>query len=82
MTLDTNNDNSDNHSTTESLSSKLSVDLDDAIQAAKNKLIEQQHDDGHWVYELEADCTIPAEYILMNHFVDEVDDETEQKIAQ
>jgi squalene-hopene/tetraprenyl-beta-curcumene cyclase len=90
MTLDTDNDDSNNHpgnlsgnhAGTKSLSSKLSIDLDDAIQAAKNKLIEQQHEDGHWVYELEADCTIPAEYILMNHFVDEVDDETEQKIAR
>ncbi|MGB1799992.1 MAG: hypothetical protein ACPHLK_04095, partial [Gammaproteobacteria bacterium] len=80
MTLDTDNDDSNNHpgnlsgnhAGTKSLSSKLSIDLDDAIQAAKNKLIEQQHEDGHWVYELEADCTIPAEYILMNHFVDEV----------
>ena len=48
----------------------------------KIKLLEQQQDDGHWVYELEADSTIPAEYILMNHFVGEIDDEIEQKIAQ
>jgi squalene-hopene/tetraprenyl-beta-curcumene cyclase len=82
MTLDTHNDNPLNSSAGESSSNKTPADLDDAIQSAKNKLHEQQHDDGHWVYELEADCTIPAEYILMNHFVDEVDDETEQKIAQ
>ena len=37
--------------------------------------------DGHWVYQLEADCTIPAEYILMNHFADEIDDKLELKIA-
>jgi squalene-hopene/tetraprenyl-beta-curcumene cyclase len=82
MTLDTNNDSTQNPTLDESHSRKVSIELDDAISAAKNKLIEQQHDDGHWVYELEADCTIPAEYILMNHFVDEIDDETEQKIAQ
>lgn len=82
MTLDTHNDNALNSSAEESSSKITSAYLDDAIQAAKNKLLEQQHDDGHWVYELEADCTIPAEYILMNHFVDEVDDETELKIAQ
>jgi len=51
--------------------------LKQAIQSAKNKLVSQQHEDGHW----EADCTIPAEYILMNHFVDEIDDELESKIA-
>jgi squalene-hopene/tetraprenyl-beta-curcumene cyclase len=83
MTLETHNDSALNHSLEESHSKNTAaVDLNDAIQSAKNKLLEQQHDDGHWVYELEADCTIPAEYILMNHFVDEVDDETEHKIAQ
>lgn len=55
--------------------------LKQAIQSAKNTLVSQQHEDGHWVYRLEADCTIPAEYILMNHFVDEIDDELESKIA-
>ena len=55
--------------------------LKQAIQSAKNALVSQQQGDGHWVYQLEADCTIPAEYILMNHFVDEIDDELESKIA-
>lgn len=82
MTLDGHNDNSSFPSNGESHSSETSAHIEDAIQSARNKLLEQQHDDGHWVYELEADCTIPAEYILMNHFVDEIDDETEQKIAQ
>ncbi len=56
--------------------------LNQAIQTARAKLLAEQQEDGHFIYELEADCTIPAEYILMNHFVDEIDDETEQKIAQ
>jgi len=55
--------------------------LKEAIQSAKSALVSQQHEDGHWIYQLEADCTIPAEYILMNHFVDEIDDELESKIA-
>ena len=55
--------------------------LEDAIRAARGQLLTEQHEDGHWVYELEADCTIPAEYILMNHFAGEVDDQTEQEIA-
>jgi squalene-hopene/tetraprenyl-beta-curcumene cyclase len=82
MTLDTHNDNALNQVNGDSHSKVTSINLDEAIQSAKNKLLDQQHDDGHWVYELEADCTIPAEYILMNHFVDEIDDETEHKIAQ
>jgi squalene-hopene/tetraprenyl-beta-curcumene cyclase len=59
----------------------LPLSLKDAINAARESLLKHQQPDGHWVYELEADCTIPAEYILMNHFVGEIDDELEQKIA-
>ncbi len=55
--------------------------LDDAIRSARQALIGQQQADGHWVYELEGDCTIPAEYILMMHFMDEVDVDLERKIA-
>ena len=59
----------------------MPLDLDDAIEVARDTLLKQQQDDGHWVYELEADCTIPAEYILMNHFVGEVNDQLEKRIA-
>lgn len=55
--------------------------LKHAIEQALNALLSKQKPDGHWIYELEADSTIPAEYILMNHFIDEVDDETERYIA-
>ena len=51
------------------------------IKQAHTKIVKQQKQDGHWIYELEADCTIPAEYILMNHFTGEIDDKTEKKIA-
>ncbi|MCG8379987.1 MAG: squalene--hopene cyclase [Proteobacteria bacterium] len=82
MTLDTQNANASNLAIDESASQNLVLNLEESIQAACEKLLDQQHSDGHWVYELEADCTIPAEYILMNHFVGEIDDETEEKIAQ
>ncbi len=82
MTLDTQNETTNHVTNAESGSRNLLSSLKETIQAARNTLLEQQHDDGHWVYELEADCTIPAEYILMNHFVGEIDDDTEQKIAQ
>ena len=55
--------------------------LKESIDLASDALLAQQQDDGHWVYELEADCTIPAEYILMMHFVGEVDEALEQRIA-
>src|SRR5579885_1216522 len=59
----------------------LHAEVEAAVRRARSALIAQQHADGHWVYELEADCTIPAEYILMNPFMDEVDEVLERKIA-
>jgi squalene-hopene/tetraprenyl-beta-curcumene cyclase len=55
--------------------------LDRAIAAARDGLISAQHEKGFWSYELEADCTIPAEYIMMMHFLDEIDSALEHKIA-
>jgi squalene-hopene/tetraprenyl-beta-curcumene cyclase len=55
--------------------------LDRAIAESRDALIAQQHEQGYWLYELEADCTIPAEYIMMMHFLDEIDAELEVKIA-
>ena len=43
-----------------------------AAESARDYLLDQQHPEGYWVFELEADCTIPAEYILMMHFMDEM----------
>ncbi|MCC6714140.1 MAG: hypothetical protein IT496_02840, partial [Gammaproteobacteria bacterium] len=57
------------------------AELEDSIDRARRGLESEQHADGHYIYELEADCTIPAEYIMMNHFMGEVDDVLERKIA-
>jgi squalene-hopene/tetraprenyl-beta-curcumene cyclase len=57
------------------------AELEDSIDQARRGLESEQHEDGHFIYELEADCTIPAEYIMMNHFMGEVDDVLERKIA-
>jgi squalene-hopene/tetraprenyl-beta-curcumene cyclase len=48
--------------------------LDAGIAAARDALLAQQHDDGHWLFELEADATIPAEYILLIHYLGEAPD--------
>jgi squalene-hopene/tetraprenyl-beta-curcumene cyclase len=45
--------------------------LHPAINRALDALLAAQKPDGHWVYELEADATIPAEYVLMVHFLGE-----------
>lgn len=55
--------------------------LDEAIDRAEKALIALQHPDGSWCFELEADCTIPAEYIMMMHFRDEIDEALQAKIA-
>ncbi len=55
--------------------------LDGAIERAKEHLLRLQNQDGYWVFELEADCTISSEYILMMHFMDEIDEALQAKIA-
>ena len=56
--------------------------LDLAIASASTSLRRLQREDGHFVFELEADATIPAEYVLMRHYLAEpVDAELERKIA-
>jgi len=55
--------------------------LEQAIVRAREALLALQHRDGFWCFELEADCTIPAEYILMMHYMDEVDHGLQEKIA-
>jgi squalene-hopene/tetraprenyl-beta-curcumene cyclase len=56
--------------------------LDRRIEAAAAALRASQHANGHWVFELEADVTIPAEYVLLTHYLGEQADlELERKIA-
>ena len=45
--------------------------LNDSIERAQSALLAIGKSDGHWCFELEADCTIPAEYVLMRHYRDE-----------
>jgi squalene-hopene/tetraprenyl-beta-curcumene cyclase len=57
--------------------------LEASIAAAARALCALQRDDGHFVFELEADATIPAEYVLLRHYRGEpVDAELEAKIAR
>ena len=56
--------------------------IDRSIEAATDALLGLQRPDGHWVFELEADATIPAEYVLLRHYLAEpVDAALEAKIA-
>src|SRR5215467_12510477 len=63
-------------------SSASASTVDDSIEAASRALISLQQPDGHWVFELEADATIPAEYVLLRHYLAEpIDAALEAKIA-
>ena len=72
---------------TSDLSSSSSVfytkeyDLNRAIEKAQDQLLSLQNDNGYWVFELEADCTIPSEYILMMNYLGEIDEVLQSKIA-
>jgi squalene-hopene/tetraprenyl-beta-curcumene cyclase len=55
--------------------------LDAAISRAEERLLAAQHPAGYWCFELEADGTIPAEYILMLHYLGESDPALERKLA-
>src|SRR5882762_10188450 len=56
--------------------------LEASIASATSALLEYRRPDGHWVFELEADSTIPAEYVLLRHYLDEpVDAPLQAKIA-
>lgn len=56
--------------------------LEELIQEAQARLAEWQRPDGHWVFELEADATIPSEYVLLRHFLGEPNPELETKIGR
>ncbi|MGD9600643.1 MAG: squalene--hopene cyclase [Gammaproteobacteria bacterium] len=61
----------------ETTSDPVQIALNRAVQA----LLAVQAKDGHWRYDLEADATIPSEYMLLHYYMGTVDGEREQRIA-
>ncbi len=57
------------------------IALDAAVGRAQAALLKRQRGDGHWVFELEADATIPAEYVLLEHYVDRIEPELQRRIG-
>jgi len=55
--------------------------LAEVVDRARDALLRRQNPDGHWVFALEADATIPAEYVLLEHFLDRVDAPLQAKIG-
>ncbi|CAN7697271.1 squalene--hopene cyclase [Caballeronia sp. LjRoot31] len=57
--------------------------LEASVARAADAILADQHPDGYWLYELEADATIPAEYVLLVHYLGETPKpELEAKIAR
>jgi squalene-hopene/tetraprenyl-beta-curcumene cyclase len=50
------------------------IAVEAVIDRARTALGKAQREDGHWVFELEADATIPAEYVLLKHYLGELRD--------
>lgn len=55
--------------------------LDHLVRAQRQAIKDLQRPDGHWVFEFEADATIPAEYIMLQHFLGDIDGARERRIA-
>lgn len=55
--------------------------IDKAIRKALDGIVKVQDPEGFWCYELEADITIPSEYILMMHYIGDVDKNIQVKMA-
>src|SRR6202035_4942704 len=54
-----------------SAASPALADIEAAVSRATQALLAAQREDGHFVFELEADVSIPAEYILFRHLLGE-----------
>ena len=47
--------------------------IDDAIKRSQAWFLSQQHAEGYWVAELEADTTLTSEYLMLRRFLNRVD---------
>jgi len=57
------------------------AEVERVVAETATDLAALQKADGEWCFELEADATIPAEYIFLEHFLGEIDDAVERKLA-
>jgi squalene-hopene/tetraprenyl-beta-curcumene cyclase len=56
-------------------------EIAEAVKKAATRISAAQHPSGCWCFPLEADCTIPAEYVIMMHYMGEADEALQAKIA-
>ena len=51
------------------------------ITTSGSALLERQYTGGYWRFDLEADVTIPSEYLFLQYFLNSVDHEREARLA-
>src|ERR1700679_1605314 len=56
-------------------------DLNGVVQRAADALLRLQHGHSHFAFELEAHAPIPAEYILLDHFLGTVNQPLHERMA-
>src|SRR4029077_18748326 len=56
--------------------------LDEAVARACTSLLAWHRGDGYWVFEPEADVTIPSEFVLLQHYLGRIEPELQTRIAQ
>jgi squalene-hopene/tetraprenyl-beta-curcumene cyclase len=57
------------------------LSLNQAIDAAQNALIRLQDDSGYWSFESESDCLMSADYILLTHFIGDIDELLQRRLV-
>jgi squalene-hopene/tetraprenyl-beta-curcumene cyclase len=61
--------------------STTTSELGKAVARAVDSLVSLQREDGHWVFELEADATMPASFILLQHYLGTIDTDLQRRLA-
>jgi squalene-hopene/tetraprenyl-beta-curcumene cyclase len=56
--------------------------VQECLNRAAQALLGRQAEDGHWRFDLEADATIPSEYILLQHFLGRSNKAREEGISR
>src|SRR4051794_37798326 len=57
-------------------------ELDRALEATRTRLLEEQHNDGYWVGELEGDTILESEYVLLMAYLGREGDEVCVKVCK
>ncbi|NNE37892.1 MAG: squalene--hopene cyclase [Gammaproteobacteria bacterium] len=69
------------HATSQKIEEDSLTEVIATNNQAITSLLKRQDEEGYWVYELEADTTIPAEYVLLKYILKDRNTDQETKIS-